>query len=51
MKYPYLVELYAKHVLRDETYIEKVPPVIYEDVVNRVEELKQEETELTNNDL
>ncbi|WDQ27657.1 hypothetical protein EF53_025 [Enterococcus phage 53] len=43
MKYPYLVELYAKHVIRDAEYIENVPPVIYEDVVKRVEEIKREE--------
>ena len=47
MKYPYLVELYAKHVLRDETYIENVPLIIYNDVENRVNELKQEEGSTT----
>lgn len=43
MKYPYLVELYAKHVVRDEGYIDNVPPVIYDDVMKRVEEIKREE--------
>jgi hypothetical protein len=43
VKNPNLVELYAKHVIRDSGYIENVPPVIYEDVVKRVEEIKREE--------
>nr|DAI05686.1 MAG TPA: hypothetical protein [Herelleviridae sp.] len=42
MKYPYLVELYAKHVVRDNSYINNVPEVIKDDVEKRVKEMEEQ---------